>query len=199
MLLLSSSLLLLASSAHAYLSQGFFPLDSPSRSQPWVIGETNTLSWEVGLSSGDIKLPPSFDVILQDPFHAGDSMRVATQVPLSAGSIAIYLGEEVPTGSTWYVSLGNTWQGEIFAISEPFIIYPAGTSNVTVPTPPTFKPTVTLDHAGSIGRDFAVTMTGSPLPTLDTTNSAFASLAPRLGWVVATGAMVVASGWWTLL
>lgn len=57
---------------------------------------------------------------------------------------------------------GSNGRADLSTFEQP-------TSDVTVPTPPTFKPTVTLDHAGSIGRDFAVTMVrlffSPPTPT----------------------------------
>jgi len=42
------------------------------------------------------------------------------------------------------------------------------------------------------------TKTGVPVPT-DSANGAYAGVVPKLGWVLATGGVVVLSGMWTLL
>lgn len=106
---------------------------SPSSSQGWILGETNTLSWTIGISN---QLPGSFDVTyvfflpslltlplahiyprfrrMQDPTTLDGPLRLLAQVPLQALSIPIALAETgIPTSDNYRLTFYDSWSGQV--------------------------------------------------------------------------------------
>ncbi|CED85525.1 Ser-Thr-rich glycosyl-phosphatidyl-inositol-anchored membrane family [Phaffia rhodozyma] len=155
----------LAPFAAAWSVQGFFPITSPAESEVWVIGQTNLLSWETGWETDSDNVAPSFDVILHRPVTDSqqENIYIATRVDPTLSSIAIVLGDDVPTGSGFRLTFGDTWQGGIFATSSQFTIASNATATTTVAT--AAGPTITVNDALEDSVAFATTLSGAPLPT----------------------------------
>lgn len=50
---------------------------------------------------------------MQDPFSLKGPLRIVQQVPLQAKSIAIELGDQIPTSDNYRLVFSNTWDGQV--------------------------------------------------------------------------------------
>ncbi|KAL7410306.1 hypothetical protein BDY24DRAFT_400104 [Mrakia frigida] len=198
--LLAASLLLLSPAlvSSQFVFQGFFPILSPSSSQGWILGETNTLSWSIGISN---QLPGSFDVTMIDPTSLNGPLRLLAQVPLNALSVPLALAETgIPEGENYRLTFYDSWSGQVFAQSDKFSVVAKGSASP--PSPPSYPTTATVT---GFGAQYAATLAGPHLPTgtdtdtgkvLGTTSDASPLLlTSALGLVVAGLGLGVVGVW----
>lgn len=88
----------------ANLATIYFPVFTPNPQNPWVVGQTNVLSWETGGATGievfDIQLHNVNETVMHG------FLPIALRVPMTrgakrgnyGGTIDVELGSNVPTG-----------------------------------------------------------------------------------------------------
>ncbi|KIR68479.1 hypothetical protein I312_100438 [Cryptococcus bacillisporus CA1280] len=167
MKLLSWIILPLIPFVSASVSTIYWPVSSPSPSNPWVLGEKNLLAWTTGSGTG----VQSFDIQLHNANRSVmvGFLPIALRVPMErlptgyknyGGELEIDLGSEVPTGDGFYLLFMNTYHGEVYAKSKKFSIYASTPSNYTSADLPTATITATLLGAPNPTQQWAITLNG---------------------------------------
>ncbi|KAI5451140.1 hypothetical protein NCC49_002016 [Naganishia albida] len=152
------SLLSVASVAFSPLAQavsgGYWPVSTPSREQPWVIGKDNAVTWSMG---GDLGIK-EFDIQLHN-FNKSvmvGFLQLAQNVPVQkwasgskkgqyGGQLAVDLPDNMATGDGFSLIFMNTKSGNVFYKTPKFPIYAAASepSNYTAPVLPSGTPATT--------------------------------------------------------
>lgn len=147
----------------------YWPVLTPSSTQPWVVGQKNLLAWRVAGGTGI----PVFDIQLHNwnkkimPGY----IKLATQYPMQSlpgtyknlgGEIEIDLDGSVPTGDGFVIAFTNMTHGNVYATSPPFSILAQAPSNYSDNPEklPSATVTATLTHGANPTQQWAITLDG---------------------------------------
>ncbi|KAG5638688.1 hypothetical protein H0H81_010913 [Sphagnurus paluster] len=131
----------------------YFVITEPTRSEQWLNGAANPVSWVKGVNDGIA----FFDVEMARLSTDGLTL-VARNVPASNTSLNIFL-QDVPAGDDYFLMFVNSTHGLMYSSSARFTVLAAGAtlSGKSHPSPISGVETVTVSGAPNPTLPFATT------------------------------------------